>query len=360
MAGDRYWIAAANADYNDTANWSTSSGGAGGASVPDGNDTAIFDGNGLGNCTLDINIAVYGFHIQSGYTGTITQSGGNTLTVNSNDFVQADGTFAGGSGAIDINGTLTLSAGTFTATSGTLTLFEHLTQTGGTFNHNNGTFKFDGNNQINVDVPGSLTLHDLEIGMAGSSRAVRMTDGDTLIATGDFSLSAGKFDNGTIQIQGDTTIGVNAKGGNGALHFTGGNNQTYTDNGGNEPDGSYRIDKSAGTLTLASNLDLNTSQSLYLDGGTLDLAGFDCGSATQSKLFLAAGTSLKLQGGETLFQIGSAAEDSTVTYNGSGTYAKLAAGNTYGHLSFDGTGSWTLDRDTEVAGDCNRSRTAAA
>lgn len=39
---DRYWVAAAS-NWNDTANWSTTSGGSGGASIPGSSDVAIFD-----------------------------------------------------------------------------------------------------------------------------------------------------------------------------------------------------------------------------------------------------------------------------------------------------------------------------
>lgn len=68
---NRYWIAGSAANWNDTANWSTSSGGSGGASVPGSADVANFDGNGLGNCRLNASINVLGIVKASGYTGTI-------------------------------------------------------------------------------------------------------------------------------------------------------------------------------------------------------------------------------------------------------------------------------------------------
>lgn len=71
---DRYWIATASAYWNDTANWSTSSGGAGGASVPGASDAAIFDGNGLGSCTLDATVSVTTFTIEDAYTGVFNFS----------------------------------------------------------------------------------------------------------------------------------------------------------------------------------------------------------------------------------------------------------------------------------------------
>jgi len=47
-AAARYWIAGSAANWNDTANWSTASAGAGGSSVPGSADIAYFDGGGLG------------------------------------------------------------------------------------------------------------------------------------------------------------------------------------------------------------------------------------------------------------------------------------------------------------------------
>ena len=44
---DRYWVAVATSNWNNTANWSTMSGGAGGASVPTANESAVFDANGI-------------------------------------------------------------------------------------------------------------------------------------------------------------------------------------------------------------------------------------------------------------------------------------------------------------------------
>jgi len=80
---NRYWLGA-DTDWNNTANWSLTSGGAGGASVPGASDVAIFDGNGTGNCTVNVDVGshsnvggtwtltpgVGGIEIQVGYTGT--------------------------------------------------------------------------------------------------------------------------------------------------------------------------------------------------------------------------------------------------------------------------------------------------
>ncbi|MGD9052771.1 MAG: SBBP repeat-containing protein, partial [Desulfobacterales bacterium] len=66
------------------------------------------------------------------------------------------GTFAGGSGAIDINGTLTIGGGAFTATSGTLSVSGNFAHSAGTFTHNSGTVILDGSAQ---SISGSTTFN---------------------------------------------------------------------------------------------------------------------------------------------------------------------------------------------------------
>jgi len=96
FSANRYWVNVAASNWNNTANWSTVSGGAGGASVPGSGDIAIFDANALGGCAIDANVNVLGFTISAGYTGLISQ-GANTITIGSSNFSQADGLFLGGS-----------------------------------------------------------------------------------------------------------------------------------------------------------------------------------------------------------------------------------------------------------------------
>jgi hypothetical protein len=91
---DRYWTGAVNGgsgtwDASNTANWSASSGGAGGASVPTAADLVYFDASsGSGVCTLgaDVVCVILSF---AGYAGTIAFStfkisiaGANTTILN--------------------------------------------------------------------------------------------------------------------------------------------------------------------------------------------------------------------------------------------------------------------------------------
>ena len=75
FAADRYWVSSTNATWNNNLNWSTSSGGVGGASIPGQSDQAIFDANGLGDATLSANLSLSGLIIHVAYTGAIELSG---------------------------------------------------------------------------------------------------------------------------------------------------------------------------------------------------------------------------------------------------------------------------------------------
>ncbi|KKS94613.1 MAG: hypothetical protein UV72_C0025G0004 [Candidatus Giovannonibacteria bacterium GW2011_GWB1_43_13] len=111
-AANRYRVGTGN--WNTTASWSTTSGGASGASVPGSADVAIFEATSTASMTLDATVNVLGVQIDSGYTGTITQ-GAVTISVGTSGWTQNDGTFSGSSSAITItNGNFTLNTGTTT------------------------------------------------------------------------------------------------------------------------------------------------------------------------------------------------------------------------------------------------------
>lgn len=125
----------AGTSWNDTNNWSLSSGGAGGGGVPSSGDNVFFDANS-GNCSIDVNAVCNNLDV-SAYANTLTQTGSFTLTL-SGLFDQDSGSFVGGTGGIFVNKTFTRTGGTFTSTSGQLMIEENIIDTGGTFNHNNG------------------------------------------------------------------------------------------------------------------------------------------------------------------------------------------------------------------------------
>lgn len=112
FAQSRYWIAASNANWNDVANWSTASGGAGGASVPGAGNLAIFDANGIGNCNLDIAPTIGGITI-SGFVAAIDLQGNTLTTTGVNTFTTGTIQNSGAAAGLIINSTgLTTFGGT--------------------------------------------------------------------------------------------------------------------------------------------------------------------------------------------------------------------------------------------------------
>jgi hypothetical protein len=64
--GPRYWIATSSGVWSDHNNWSTTSGGVGGASVPCGGINDVYlDANGLGNCIMDMDAVVLSLTVSS-------------------------------------------------------------------------------------------------------------------------------------------------------------------------------------------------------------------------------------------------------------------------------------------------------
>ena len=79
---NRYWVNGGNGLWNNSNNWSATSGGASGASVPTLGDDIYFDGNGNSNCQTATGVSYdyKSLNISSGYTSTITL--GHIITIN--------------------------------------------------------------------------------------------------------------------------------------------------------------------------------------------------------------------------------------------------------------------------------------
>lgn len=107
LGANRYWISAAASNWNNTANWSTTSGGAGGASVPLATDDVFYNNNGLGNCLIDVAAVINSININTSFTGTIDLNGNTfnvTGTVN-NEFAGGTINDTPGTGSLTINST---------------------------------------------------------------------------------------------------------------------------------------------------------------------------------------------------------------------------------------------------------------
>ena len=109
--------------------------------------------------------------------------GGNVTT----PAMKSAGTFNGGSYAIDINDTLTITGGTHTASSGTTYIGGDFTVSSGTFTHNSGTIVLDGANAW-ISAAGA-TLNNLTVNKATYRTAVSL--GASLSVAGTVKVTQG-------------------------------------------------------------------------------------------------------------------------------------------------------------------------
>jgi len=263
FSANRFWISIANSNWNNTANWSTTSGGAGGASVPAAADIAIFDGaaTGNGNCTLDAVVNVAGLQLNAGYGGSYIQ-GGFAITVGASNAVFSGGTFTGGSANITFNGNYTLSGTLFTTTTGFIEFFGGAyTFSSGSFAHNSGFARFK--NTQSITITGTQIFNEVDF-QTSSGHCVFAITGIMQINTKMTTSNSNqcRFSGaGSIELHGDIYLnnlynGVSSHGASFNLKIIGTGNQTIY--------GSttiYRstmpnttINKASGTLFLKDNI----------------------------------------------------------------------------------------------------------
>ena len=111
----RYWVSGGTGNTNSTTNWSTTSGGASGASVPTSADDAIWNNlSGSGTVTVNAAFACLTANF-TGFTGTF--AGSSTVSVSGNLTLGAGTTYTyTGTLSIAATATLTSNAKTFTGT----------------------------------------------------------------------------------------------------------------------------------------------------------------------------------------------------------------------------------------------------
>ncbi|MCF7844328.1 MAG: Ig-like domain-containing protein [Kiritimatiellales bacterium] len=158
-AANRYWVGAdtgATSTWNSASNWSTTSGGAGGAGVPTSSDDVIFDGGGskVGGVVIDTAVSVASITATSAYTGagandghidnatnnqSITVSGDvtldnkqvsvgdTTMTVSGSFDFRDVATFNRNTSTIVMNGTGTAIVGTSLSSLNNLTISSYVT-----------------------------------------------------------------------------------------------------------------------------------------------------------------------------------------------------------------------------------------
>jgi len=350
---DRYWVAGGTGNYNSTTNWSATSGGASGASVPSTGDNVFFNASsGVGTATINVASNCSNLNL-TGFTGTLSFT--NTLSTNGTIVNLGTGgyTQAGVSGLI-IQTSCTMTSGGVTwsrlltiNSSPTLTLADNWTVTGN-ITINSGAIPTLNNNTLNIG--GNFTM-----------ASANWCTGTTIFnfnGTGTWSSNSGGFlrnnvtintPSGTLTISG--TVGYQS----GTLTYTAGtvittgstlNTQgtiTLNTNGITW----NNINTASGTpITLGSNLTLTGTLSLGNGTTSFTLGGFSLISTNANLTMLGTNATFTMPANQTFKTLtitGSSASinANTLTITENLTINNALSGTT--SIIYGGTGTWTAN-----------------
>jgi hypothetical protein len=373
FAANRFWVGILPGNWNNTLNWSATSGGLGGAGVPVAADLVFFDGGalGIGNCTINVPVAVTSLTVSAGYTGTINQ-GANTIAI-STAASFGGGTFTGGSANITVTGSFAVSATAFTSTSAILELRDNAAFTGGSFLHNNGTVRFNCTNNALETISGnSPAFYQLEF--VGLNRGYAILSVGNMSVVNNLIISGVGFNNlttGVIDIKGDINVTntSNGCGGDAMININGTIVQNFNGNtiAGTGALPQLTINKTSGTLNLANfpgvsnnftytagTVNAGTSTFCFNHGsvgtysitGSVALANIEFSMNTSlSTLTLGAATTLTATGDLTIAGAGTVLINSgNINVNGNIllTNTSTGGGGTT-TINIVGTGSETMD-----------------
>ena len=280
VGGDGTW------DGSATANWSTSSGGAGGSGPPNNTDTVIFDSaSGTGACTTasgsacaiaTLNSSTLGLTLGADHTmsGTFTLTLGtlslSTFTLTCNIFSSSN------SNARSIS----FGTGNITLTGNNATIWTTATAT---------NFSYTGTSAVNCTYSGSTGTRNIQGGQTANggteSNALNfnITAGSDIVLMGassrtykniDFTGFAGTLSNDVRVVYGNLTIssGMTLTAGANATTFaaTSGTQQITTN--GKTLDFPITQNSPGATVQLQDNLTTGSTRTFTLTAGTLDLS----------------------------------------------------------------------------------------
>lgn len=266
MSDSRYWIAPTSSVFNSTPNWSLSSGGSGGASIPGSSQLAVFDTNGVGNCQFNIPVSVSGIRL-SGYPGTIQVQ--NSFVIGPEGGTLNSGIFQGGSSRIDASGSIHINGTDFTSTTSNLTLLGNF-RCDGTFHHSDGTVRLGGNNNMDSRGThfGTLVIDSDSTGPRINSSC--FVDNVLILNRGILQGS-----DGTIHVLGDVSCngGAWSSSHNAIIQMTGGREQRIYTSGGILP--TLVIDKTSNHVVLGGVPPLYINGDFLVMNGKMNTAGID-------------------------------------------------------------------------------------
>jgi Secretion system C-terminal sorting domain len=377
-AANRYWVGPAASNWNNVSNWSTTSGGLPGASVPGSSDAVFFDVGGPGNCSIDATVNVAAVTVLASYAGTISQNA-NTISV-AGAAVFSGGSFAGGSANMTIVGAFTLTGNAFTSTSAILEVRGDAAFTSGSFAHNNGTVRFNGNSSQAISGI-SPTFFTLEF--VGKANTYTLSSTGNITVLNNLVTSGTSFYNlatGGIDVKGDINSGNTAtgSGGDAMININGTGTQNF--NGGTTVGAGalpqLTINKASGTLNLtgfpavsnnftysAGTLSAGTSTFCFTHGnaGSYTISGsvafanvefyVNTGLLTTT---IPVATTITTTGNLTLGGVGSILLNTgNINVNGNLILANTAAGGGgSANINMVGTGSQSVDGTAVTINQC--------
>ena len=370
-AAFKFWVAADDGTtkyWDDNANWADLKNGSAGASYPSVRNKVRFNDRSTVDVTLRTDAKARRLQIFDTYTGTVNLAGfdmyskqgakiwGGTFEVPSDStlstakwdsIIGTQATVNAENGSLFFGKGLEIE-GTLNAPSGNLTVRGNWTNSG-TFNHNSGTVIFNprlnghritpggtGSTKAfynvkkiwkkNILLAGAISLNNFEIALRGG---LWKAQGNAMSVTGNWkvnNLSAFTHGNNTVTFSGSNSQEINVYPNKGDFY-------------------SVNISNTAATVSVNSHA-IEIDNTLTIDSNaTLDIEGQNLTSAT-----LTNNGNLQLQGGETVAITTMDTNSGTVTYDGTGTYTQLAAGDAYYNLTLNSSGSITLDANLNVDG----------
>lgn len=229
----RYWVSdgasgAFDNDWHNAANWSSTSGGAGGAGVPGTSHLAIFDTN----------------------SPAISVNASAAIDINALQISNFAGNIDASAQSISIQSSYSQSSGTVDISNATLNIAGNLGVSGGTFTSTDSTTNAGGSNAQSFDLNGA-SLHHLNLNGSGG---VIFNSG--AIIGGHCHVSAGPLSsNASLTFQGnlvcDNSVSLSAA----TMHFAG----TSILSGSVEPDFSTLDVNSGALLTVNRSVNLSTA-----------------------------------------------------------------------------------------------------
>jgi len=239
----RFWVTGGTGNWNSTTNWSATTGGASGASVPGSSDTATYDASsGAGTATLDISPDIQTLTC-TGFTGTLA-FGTNTISLNST------GTIFTGATTMTVTGTPQIICTNSSATLRTITPQSVTEANSISFRVTAGT--------------GAVTT------TGGAYRNLDFTDG--VNPTG----FAGIISSNSITVYGNlkASTGMLVTAGTAVITFAATSGTKTIDTAGVTFDRPFTFNGVGGTFQLQAALTSGATRGCTLTNGTLDLNGY--------------------------------------------------------------------------------------